>query len=819
MLKMLLNEKIHRMLLNENWDFSYRDVNLKGQKVPFSMYTVLLDNGLMEDPFYRDNEYKATEMSRYDCEAETTFTVSEDFASLKVQKLALHSIDTVADIYLNNQLLGRADDMHHKWEYDVKGKLKCGENTLKIHFYSPIVYREQTDHIFQEAGVAVLVNQQARIRKTASMTGWDWGPNLPDMGIYKDVELIGYNVGKLTDIYVRQHHENGTVRLDIAAEADLHDDCDITIEVTSPDGTVYNAKAENMKAEILIENPQLWWPNGYGSQPLYHVKADLVYEGEVIDSHKLRIGLRTVALSTEEDQWGKEFCFVVNGVKIFAMGSNYVPEDSLLPRRSREKSEKLIKSCVLANFNMIRIWGGGYYAEDYFLDLCDEYGLLIWQDHLFACTGYLVTPDFRENIIMEFTENIKRMRNHPCLALFCGNNEIEMVYNHYGHLGNERLKHDYIEVFETILPKVSEEYAPDIPYWPSSPSSGGNFDKTTDFNYGDSHNWDVWHGGRPFTEYRRHYIRFCSEFGFESFPAMKTIKTFCAPEDMNPFSKVMEDHQKCNDGNGKILNYLSQTYLYPTSFENLVYASQLIQADAIRYGVEHFRRFRGRCMGGLIWQLNDCWPVCSWSSIDYYGRWKGLHYAARRFYAPVLLSAHEKGYEVVLNVSNETMDSFNGRVSFGVYDNYNNKVYSDSVDVSVDKLSSKDIITLDLSEYVKGHDYDYYFAYSLEDNEGNKITTSSLLFVKPKHFNFKNPEIEVAVRDEAGKLVLDFTSKAYARGVYVDFEGFDAILSDNFFDITKGETVTIAVESCDEELTKEKILSNIQITSIWNMDK
>ena len=373
------------------------------------------------------------------------------------------------------------------------------------------------------------------------------------------------------------------------------------------------------------------------------------------------IGLRTVTVCTDADEWGNQFAFVVNGQKIFAMGANYIPEDNLLGHLSEERSERLIRDCARANFNCIRIWGGGYYPEDYVYDACDRYGILVWQDLMFACNVYDLNDEFEANILAETADNVKRIRHHACLGLWCGNNEMEWGWRDWGRLEGHRPKYkaDYTKIFEMLLPRLVKQVDDQTYYWLSSPSSGGSFDDPNDFNRGDNHYWEVWHSNKPFTEYRDFYFRFCSEFGFQSFPGKKTLDSFSLPEDQNIFSEVMESHQKNGLANTKIFSYISGYYKYPKDMESIAYISQILQLKAIQYGVEHWRRNWGRCMGSIYWQLNDCWPVASWASIDYYGRWKALHYGAKRFYARFMATACEKeelSTEIDYYIHNESFE-------------------------------------------------------------------------------------------------------------------------------------------------------------------
>ena len=500
-------------------------------------------------------------------------------------------------------------------------------------------------------------------------------------------------------------------------------------------------------------------------------------------------------MKREKDQWGECFCHCVNGVSIFAMGADYIPEDNLLPRVNAERTRHLLEDAVAANMNVIRVWGGGYYPDDFFYDICDELGLLVWQDFMFACAAYRLTEAFEANLRAEFADNIRRLRHHASLALWCGNNEMEGFIGAGMWVTDKRQQADYIKLFEYIIPKILKEEDPDTFYWPSSPSSGGSFESPQNPDVGDVHYWDVWHGMKPFTDYRNHLFRYVSEFGFQSFPCMGTIEAFTLPEDRNVFSYVMEKHQRNASANGKIAEYLSATYRYPATLDGFVYASQLLQAQAMQYGVEHWRRHRGRCMGTVVWQLNDCWPVVSWASIDYFGRWKALHYYEKRFFAPVLISCHEEGvlsqnsnvnaepFELKksarLNVSNETMAPFRGTAKWSLRRPDASVIDEGSFEVDVPALSA---LWLDEQDFSDQDTYGCYYAYELLDEDGGHVGGGTALFCPPKHFRFADPKLSARV--EGDEIVI--SADAYARSVEIDC-GADVLLSDNFFDMNAGQ--------------------------------
>lgn len=487
------------------------------------------------------------------------------------------------------------------------------------------------------------------------------------------------------------------------------------------------------------------------------------------------------------------------------MGADYIPEDNIIARCNKAKTKKLIEDCVEANFNSIRLWGGGYYAEDYFYDLCDEYGLIIWHDHLFACAVYDFNDEFKENITEEIIQNTKRIRHHASLGLWCGNNEMETAWVDWGIKDPLKFKADYIKQFEVLMPEISKAVDPNTFYWLASPSSTGSFDKPNDENYGDMHDWSIWHGRKPFTDYRNRFPRFMSEFGIQSFPSNKTIESFTLPEDRNLFSYVMENHEKQNVGIEIIVNYISQYFKFPKDFSNFAYVSQLIQAEGLRYGVEHWRRNRGRCMGAIYWQLNDCWPVISWASIDYYGRWKALHYAAKKFFSPVLLSACEEGTKVSLHLSNESLNKVSGKVVWKLRDSHSNILCQHEQSIHIEELTSKEIVNLDFAKELdsKKKMREHYLEYSLFIDDKN-VSSETALFVPAKHFNFKPAKISYSLKELEDRFLISLSSDTFAKFVELDFKSLDGIFSDNYFDLSANEMKNI-------EILKSKLSKDISI--------
>lgn len=767
-----------------------KDDNVTSGVVPGSVYSFLLNSGKMEDPYYRDKELDALALLNYDYTFTRHFDISDDILSCRHIFLHCDGLDTMCNIVVNHQLVGVADNMHRVWEFDIGHVVQHGSNHIDIHFSSPTKYIKQAYQNDFIGGTYHAMAGFPHLRKAHCMFGWDWGPRLPDAGIWRDIYIVGVEQSRIVDLHIRQSHKEGQVWL----TASLMQSGNLATKILlhTPDGGVYEMPKGH---PYKVEKPQLWWPNGYGLHPLYTVTAQLLEDNVVVESRDLRVGLRTMTVIREKDEWGESFAQCVNGVRYFAMGADYIPEDNLLSRVAPRRTRELLQQCVAANFNSIRVWGGGYYPDDFFFDVCDELGLVVWQDFMFACANYSLTEDFEKNIRQEFIDNVKRLRHHPSLGLWCGNNEMEMFQLEGEYSGNCKTRSDYIRMFEHIIPEVLREYDPDTYYWPASPSSGGGFDAPNDPNRGDVHYWDVWHGGKPFSEYRKFYFRYASEFGFQSFPCMKTIESFTLPQDRNIFSRVMEMHQRNEGANGKIMNYLAQTFLYPNNLDTLIYASQLLQAEAIKYGVEHWRRHRGRCMGAIYWQLNDIWPVASWASIDYFGRWKALHYYAKRFFAPLTISCHEVGEttnrlavisepsdietSAHLCVCNETLQPREVTVCWQLREATSKVLEESEIALVVPRLTSvwADKIMFENIDYLG-----CYFSYQLVENH-KTVARGTSLFTAPKHFAWQNPLLSYELLNDT----ITITAKAYAKCIEIYSPDSDLVFEDNFFDMDAGE--------------------------------
>ncbi|MCR4763618.1 MAG: glycoside hydrolase family 2 protein [Lachnospiraceae bacterium] len=836
-----------RKTINEHWTLSFTRPGPfmpAGEKLvvnlPATVYSALLEQGKMPDPYYGENELAALSVMDNDFVFETEFDLESGMLSADALSLVFYGIDTLADIFLNGIAIGTTDNMHRTWRFDISS-VASQENTLRVVIHSPTAYIAEENRKIYTGGASEAMEGFPHLRKAHCMFGWDWGARLPDAGIFRPVEIIAHKKADLHEVSVYQEHiKTGRgvhgyiipeVILHITAEVNVYEagcpvmpgDAEelaaaglrISVEAESPDGAVYHVQEERrgrilddegetgIRKTIRIPDPQLWWPSGYGAQPLYTLRVCLIDEesGETLDQSVQRIGLRILTVNQDPmSDGGRNFAFKINGLPIFARGANMVPEDNLLSRITRERSEKLLREAVWANYNMIRIWGGGYYPSDDFYDLCDELGLIVWQDFMFACASYELDDAFEETILSEIRDNVRRLRHHACLGLWCGNNEVETQTLDRAWKPSMKQKSDYIKIFEYLIPKLLSSEDPDTSYWPSSPSAGGNFDNPWAENIGDTHYWEVWHGNVPFTEFRKHAFRFVSEFGFQSFPCLATIRRFAEPQDQNIFSRVMEMHQRNTAANGKLMFYLSANYLYPKNFEMVLYATQLLQAQAIRYAIEHFRRNRGTTMGALVWQMNDISPMASWSGIDYYGNRKALHYMERRVFAPVLISCEEHGeidqkpwvntqpkeisYTALLHVANETHRPFDGVVRWALRDSASVEIASGREQVQVLPYDGRALEQID-AQMEAGEAFDpreIHLEYTLE-SDGSVVSGGMALFCAPKHYRFMDPKLSVT--QEGDEVIV--RSKTFASGVCILDGDCPAVCEDNFFDMEAGE--------------------------------
>lgn len=796
--------------LNGTWQLSagHRSLESVDMQIPGTVLSGLLAAGKIKDPFYRTNEDATRALFWKDYVFTRTFDVDEELLAQQHIVLVCEGLDTLAEISINGTFLAKTDNMHRTWKFQAKKLLHPGKNEIQIVFRSVLRFIEDYPY---EAHKKInyipcgSMKGNQLLRKAHSMFGWDWGPQTIDAGIFRDIYLQGYSHARIEDIRIHQQHaKNVSVQTSITLSESVPGQ-KLCVEL-SEDGAdkplqtkLCKTNADGVAAvDFVIENPKLWWPNDYGDQPLYIVRTTLLYEdGTSLESITRRIGLRTLTISQEKDEWGNEFAFCVNGVKIFTRGGNYIPDDCLYTRITEKKLDYILESCRRAHFNCVRVWGGGYYPSDAFYDLCDEKGLIVWQDLMYACNVYDVTDAFAENCRQETYDNVRRLRHHASLGLWCGNNEIESAWDHWGDFQKETpyLRADYIRLFEEVLPKAVQEADGETFYWHSSPSSGGCFDNPDDANRGDTHYWDVWHGQKPFTDYRKYFFRFCSEFGFQSFPCAKTVNSFTLEDDRNIFSRVMESHQKNDAANGKMLYYLSENLRYPKDLTHLLYASQVLQGMAIKYGVDHWRRNRGRCMGTLYWQINDDWPAPSWSSIDYFGRWKALHYMAQKFYAPHAVSMTLEDHRCHVYFSNESFETTEYSLTLSIRDLSGNVLETYETKGNSPAFSAIETAVVDICSWEDQKDD--VFLEAVIHTKDQKVLKDVETLVPYKYLNLKNPVISTEAKETNDAFILHISSDCFAPFVALDFDDADVIFSDNFFHLTDKTVQDIIVKKED----------------------
>ena len=818
---------MHHQSLSGSWQFRQAGTadseDWLPASVPGGVHTDLMALGRLPDPFVGANELLVQWVAESDWDYRLSFQASPVLRAEERVHLVCDGLDTLADVTLNDHHLGHMENMFRCGRWDVTALLAEGTNELCISFQSPVAYTQprqaerplrNPDH--SRPGGAYL-------RKVPSHYGWDWGPQLPAMGIWRDVRLEGRSVARLSDVHLRQHHADGrvTVSAQVTVERWRGVDLRAVLQATAPDGSTREASATlsggatGGDLSIEIADPQLWWPSGYGEQPLYGIVVALYAEERLCDRRDYQVGLRTIELRQQPDQFGQSFTFVVNGVPVFAKGANWIPADSFLTRIGDAQLEHLVRSAAQAHMNMLRVWGGGIYEEERFYDLCDQYGILVWQDFIFSCSQYPDDEAFFENVWPEAVENVRRLRHRASLALWCGNNEMEQGWVEWGWNEPEALplKAAYDRMFHHVLPGICAQEDPDRPYWPSSPSSGVPFEDPDSVRAGDSHNWEVWHRMQPFSHYRQHQSRFMSEFGFQSLPSLDTIRWFADEADWNMTSYVMERHQKNAAGNGKIITYMTDHFRLPKDFPSLVYLSQLLQAEAVRTGVEHWRRNRACTSGTLYWQLNDCWPVASWASIDYFGRWKALHYVARRFYAPVLLSADDEAERVALHVTSDLTESWQGTVRWSLETLEGEGLQGGQEQVTVPPLGSVSACALDLSGQVSDENRRRVVLVHELWHDGERLSSGVVTFGPNKHLELADPELAYAVRRVGGDFEAEISSRRLARFVWLDLEGADVVVSDNYFDLPAGRTQVVRF-AAPEGWDVERVRGALRVCSL-----
>ena len=808
--------RLQRLSLGGSWRFCRVGVRRSlPATVPGTVHADLLALGEIEDPFFRENEKDLQWIGETDWRYWRDFRVGASLLESDRVLLRCHGLDTLATLRINGKLVARTDNMHRTWEFDVKRKLAVGSNRIEVRFASAareVRKRQKADRLpgwFQMQ----CLEGASWLRKEACNFGWDWGPGLVTCGIWREIELVAFDTARLADVRISQDHSGArgvAVEVRLGAErAGTAKRSKLTAVVTLLDGEEPVARdrlqlrRDRGSATLRLDDPKLWWPNGMGEQPLYTLHVELCDgAGQVIDTWVRRIGLRTLELLREPDAWGESFGFAANGAPFFAKGANWIPADAILTRFEPHDYRRILEDAAAAHMNMLRVWGGGIYEEDLFYDLCDELGLCVWQDFMFACATYPAhRREFLENVRAEAEDNVSRTRHHACLALWCGNNELEMGLVADDWSDWTMSWDDYQRLFDDLLPEVVEDLDPETAYWPASPHTPGPRESRGNANdpgRGDAHLWGVWHGGQPFEWYRSCEHRFNSEFGFQSFPEPRTVASFTEAADRNITSPVMEHHQRSGIGNTTIVRYMLDWFRVPTSFEKTLWLSQILQGLAVQYAVEHWRRAMPRGMGTLYWQLNDCWPVASWSSIDSKGRWKALHYLARRFYAPVLVSGVEDGKlgKLAIHVTSDLTRSCSGRLQWAVTRVGGQRIAGGSKKLRIAAGRSRCVRSLDLRPMLEAHGERDLLVWLELTGDGPIHSSNLVTFARPKTMELRDPRIDwSAGRAAGGGFELKLRAQHPALWTWVEAEGCDLRLSDNFFHLRPGRSKKLALRS------------------------
>lgn len=787
--------------------------------VPGTIHTDLLNNGLINDPFFRTNEEEVQWVDKLNWEYRAYFKGTPELMKAVNVKLIFEGLDTYADVFLNDIKIHSNTNMFVTSEIAVDKNLIKETNVVRIYFRSPVFEGLKELELFgmplpadndqSQAGGLGLLKVSIFTRKAPYHYGWDWGPRIVTSGIWRKVYLKVSDEATINDIFIKQTVLS-TKEASMVAEIEVSNvqNSNYQLLLSVNGSVVAKSKINQLNTSIpfTIHDPQLWWPNGHGNQPLYNITAELQSAGQTIDMMTEAIGLREVKLIRKPDKQGESFYFTVNSKPIFAKGANYIPNDVFLPRVDTSKYEHIISSAAKANMNMIRIWGGGIYENNLFYDLCDKYGIMVWHDFMFACAMYPGTNKFYDEVAKEAEDNIRRLRNHPCIVLWCGNNEIEQAWGQYeekrGWGWKQRYNPEereliwkaYDTIFHKILPSKVSALNPQTPYWHSSPSAGMGKLAGHENTSGDMHYWGVWHGNEPIESFRKYKSRFMSEYGFQSFPEFETVKKYTAPEDWDINSPVMKAHQRSAIGNQRISEYLNKSYSQPNTFEDFLYVSQLLQAEAMKIAIEAHRTQMPYCMGSLYWQLNDCWPVASWSGMDYYGRWKALHYFARESFKNQILSVQEnEGRINIYGISD--IEGTTASLRVNLMDFEGTSLWNRSYSVSLNTNTSRLLTSIDLDDLpARQHMSDALLSVTLVRNE--KIIDSDIYYLdKPKNLKLPFPDINVHIRQKPGKFDIEVSSKNLCKNLMLISEGNAYDFPDNFFDILPGETRVITVKS------------------------
>ncbi len=815
------NKKGNSIELNDGWEFKQKGASeWFAAKVPGTVHTDLLEHDLIPDPFYRNNE----DSIKWVEESEWVYKYEFEQINRKGNyELEFEGLDTYADVYLNGELILNADNMFRRWMVDVSSLLQ-DQNELQIEFHAPVnhalPFYNALDYKLPASNDVGEIKTSVFTRKAGYSYGWDWAPRATTSGIWRPVNLVNWREAIIRDFQIYQKSlsdEKAEILLALEIESDKEQEVVISVEMDDPIKIeeIQLVPGKNIvEIPISISDPKRWWPNGLGEPFLYDIIVKLFVDNAIEDSKTEQLGLRTVELVREKDQSGTAFYFKVNEVPVFMKGANYVPADVFMPRVDEEKYSDIIESAVDANMNMLRVWGGGIYESDAFYDLCDANGLLVWQDFMFACSMYPGDSAFLENVRLEAIDNVKRLRNHPCIALWNGNNEVEVAWNNWGwkdgkDMNDERratIWNDYKKIFDDILPTVIKEQDPDRFYTPTSPLS--NWGTAKNFNHHSMHYWGVWHGEDSFEKFNTNVGRFNSEYGFQSFPDMKNIESFTVKGDRSFDSEVMQKRQKSYKGNGLLFDYMDRWYKRPKDFESFLYVNQLLHAKGMKMAIEAHRSQRPHCMGTLYWQLNDCWPSISWSGIDYYGNWKAAHYQIKESFENLSLFVNKVQVDSLASLEvyflNDHLDESSGALQVELIGLDGVVRAAKDFTVKAKQNASTRILTMPLSDWIIEEDSsEVFFRFNYVSKANELIEYNYFL---AREMNLKLPQ-SVDFTEQISKEIDDYWIEievdSFAKNVYLQCD-CNGNFSDNFFDMVPKEKRKIRFEPAEDKCNFRK---------------
>ena len=829
--------------LHEGWKFRQaRLTNWYPATVPGVVHTDLLQNKIIEDPFFRLNERGLQWIDKEDWVYETCFTLAADMMRKENMELVFEGLDTYADVYLNDECILKANNMFRRWSIPVRQYIREENNILKVYFHSPVKidvpkwdalpYQYPASNDQSENGG--LFNKKISIfaRKAGYHYGWAWGPRLVTSGIWRPVYIRAWSDLRINDVFIEQK-EVGAGRAVIAGHVELDADKDMDgVLVTITDeatGRVLGEWQADLKrgtnrvtVDFVLHKPKLWWSNGLGEPFLYRFRTDIIAGGELLDSKTERVGIRSLKVVHQPDKDGHTFYIELNGRPVFAKGANYIPLDNFLPRVTPENYKRTILDAAGVNMNMLRVWGGGIYENDVFYDLCDEHGIMIWQDFMFACSMYPAEGALLDNIHQEAVDNVKRLRNHACIALWCGNNECQDAWLGWGWKCEierqnkeyaDKIWAQYRQQYHVTLPGVVKEYAPGTFYWPSSPFAfEGEMSGTTD---GDRHYWSVWHGKAPISDYDSEKSRFFSEYGFQSFPEFESVKRYAPyPEDWDIRSEVMMSHQRGGDhANGLIETYLLNEYKKPRDFRAFLYMNHVLQGDAIKTAIESHRRQMPYNMGTLFWQHNDCWPVASWASRDYYGRWKAQHYYVRKAYDDILISPVVEGDDLKVYAVSDRLENTSGRLQLQVCQFDGTVVHHWGKSVGISGNDSRVCFSAPLAKLLEGANRGTVYVRVDYTDKSGRVYHNNYCLGKQKDMDYPKVDLQTEVRSIEGGYEVTVSADKFARAVCLSVADNESVYSDNYFDVQPKSSVQVQVRT---RLSAEAFNGSLRLTCLNN---